>query len=244
MKTSLRLTAVVAALTLGSTAVLVAAPAQAADPAAHYQAVALTQFSADTGATPDDCTLTSTGAESTGEQTITTSGTQKISLSKASSATATHNSDAADTTTMSGKATLTGTVVAKGGALTSLALKGTMSASSKAALGIQSDCDGQAGAGQGIQIEFTVVKAGWLKLTVANSRGVQNQVILSRMGGGAVQFGGIGSKASHVVKRKVAPGAYQLQVQTQLVNGNVIGGAPYAVSATSSVGLVYSAKKP
>jgi hypothetical protein len=234
-----RLTAVVAALGLSAGLTLVGAPAHAADPAADYQAVALTDLGTDS-----DCPIVDEGGEATAAQTIASAGTKKINLTKSSSATVTNTGDSTDTASLAAKSTLTGSVVAKGGAFSSLSLKGTMSARSSAKKGFDSDCDPEAAAGAGIDIDLKVAKAGWLKITVSGSKGLFSMMTLSGASGNGLNLTTIGNKATHVIKRKVKPGVYEFQVFHQLVDFSMTSGLPFSASGTSSIGVVYSTKKP
>lgn len=234
-----RLVAVVAAVALGSAVTLVSGPAQGAEPSAHYATVATTSFTADAA-----CTLTSVGGTTTDEKTIATKGTRKISLSRASSATATNDLDPTDTATYAARARVSGKVVAKAGAFKSLALKGVLSASHSTKKGFDSDCDPGASSSQSIEMELKVTKAGWLRLAVSSPRSVYSQVMVSGMAGGGVQVTSLGSKSKHVIKRKVVPGIYQLVVMQQLGDFSPVAGLPFSASATATVGLVYSKKKP
>lgn len=175
---------VLAALALGSTALLGFAPPAGASAGAG-QFIVETDFG--TGGAPGCALVTDTSDSAQGS--FETDGSQ-LSGALSSSATVEDAGDVADDTAMTAKSSGKVRATEADGSLRSLDLTTALSASVVAAQGLTSDCDSSASAMSGAQAYFTLAQSGWvtlhgtarggsLQMTLASAAAEQGSALMS-----------------------------------------------------------------
>lgn len=226
---------VLAALALGSTALLGFAPPAGASAGAG-QFIIETGFS--TGGAPG-CALgtdTSDSAQASFE-------TDAVGLAGTLSSTATAEDagDLADDTTMT--ATSSGKVRATeaDGSLNTLVMTTALSAGVVAAQGLTSDCDSNASAMSGAQTFFTLAQAGWVTLRGTVRGGVLEATLIDQTGDHGTVVISVGLKTEQTRQFFLPAGTYlalaifELEVQTPSVAGDpssAVGGGGYSLDFT------------